>query len=179
MELKDSQTWKNFETALNLECRAYCEYTFFGQQAGKDGYTQIQEIFNETAANELHHAKLLYKKLHDGAVPDTMTNLEAARASEEAEGVEAYTSFSKTAYEEGFAEIGEWFSELAKIEMSHEERYVKLMDRIRNDEVFKRDEPVVWVCTVCGHIHIGTEPPEVCPVCQHPRGHFEIKAENY
>lgn len=179
MELKDSQTWKNFETALELEAKAYCEYTFFGQQAAKDGYTQISEIFNETASNELHHCKLMFKKLHGGEVPHTLENLEAARKSEEHEGVDEYTEMSKTAYDEGFDEIGEWFAMLAKIEMSHEQRFQTLIDRIENDEVFKRDETKVWVCTVCGHIHIGTEPPKECPVCKHPQGHFELKAENY
>lgn len=179
MELKDSQTWKNFEIALELEAKAYCEYTFFGQQAAKDGYTQISEIFNETASNELHHCKLLFKKLHGDAVPHTLENLEAARKSEENEGVNEYEEMSKTAYEEGFDEIGEWFSMLAKIEMSHEQRFQTLIDRVEKDEVFKRDEAKVWVCTVCGHIHIGTEPPKECPVCKHPQGHFELKADNY
>lgn len=179
MDIKQSQTWKNFETALDAECRAYCEYTFYGQQAAKDGYTQISEIFNETAGNELRHAKLLFKKMHGDEMPHTPENLEAARAAEEAEGVDAYTSFAKTAREEGFDGIGEWFEMLAKIELSHEERFKTLIDRVKNDEVFHRDEVKVWYCTVCGHIHIGTEPPERCPVCDHPQGHFEIKADNY
>ena len=179
MDLKSSQTWKNFETALDAEARAYCEYTFYSQQAAKDGYTQISEIFQETADNELHHCKLMFKKLHDGGVPHTLDNLKAAMADEEREGVEMYGSFAKTARDEGFTDLGDWFDMLAKIELTHKERYEQLIDRVENDEVFKRDEVKVWYCTVCGHIHIGTEAPEKCPVCEHPQGHFEIRATNY
>lgn len=179
MELKDSQTWKNYQKAFDSECRAYCEYTFYGQQAAKDGYTQISEIFNETAANELHHAKLLFKRMHDDAVPPTLENLKAAREEEQREGIDEYTEFAKTARKEGFDDIGEWFDMLAKIEMTHEERFQTLIDRVKKDEVFKRDEVKVWYCTVCGHIHIGKEAPEKCPVCDHPQGHFEIRADNY
>ncbi len=179
MDLKKSKTWKNFETALKAEARAYCEYTFYGQQAKKDGYVQISEIFDETAANELHHAKLMFKKLHDGEVPPTLDNLNAAREDEEHEGIELYANFAETARKEGFDEIGEWFDMLAKIELAHKERFEQLIERVENGEVFKRDEVKVWYCTVCGHIHIGTEAPEKCPVCDHPQAHFEIRATNY
>ena len=178
MELEKSQTWKNLESALNQEAVAYCEYTFYAQQAAKGGYTPISEIFNETAGNELHHAKLHFKKLHDGKVPGTLENLKAAAASEDEE-VGVYLSYAKTAKEEGFAELADFFEGLAAIEKSHEDRYDLLIERVENDEVLRRKEVKVWVCTVCGHIEIGTEPPEKCPVCEHPRGHFEIKAENY
>ncbi len=179
MELEKSKTWQNLEMALNLECKAYCEYFFYSQQAKKDGYVQIGDIFNETAQNELHHAKLLFKKLHGDKVPGTLENLKAARESEEIEGIEAYQNAAKVAKEEGFDGLSEWFEELSKIELSHKDRYDTLIERVENDEVFKRDEIKVWYCTVCGHLHIGKEPPEKCPVCEHPQGHFEIKAENY
>lgn len=179
MEFKDSKTWKNIEKALDAECRAYCEYTFYGQQANKDDYRQIQNIFNETAANELHHAKLLFKKLHDDSIPGTLECLKAARDSEEREGVEEYAEAAKVAREEGYDGLANWFTMLSKVELSHKERFEQLISRVENDEVFKRDEVKVWVCTVCGHIHIGKEPPVVCPICQHDRGHFEIKADNY
>ena len=178
MELEKSQTWKNLETALSQEAVAYAEYTYYAPQAAKDGYTQISEIFNETAGNELHHAKLHFKKLHDGAVPDTLQNLKDAQDDEDAE-VKVYTGFAKTAREEGFAELADFFEGLAAIEKSHQDRFDLLIERIENGEVFRRKEVKVWVCTVCGHIEIGTEPPEKCPVCAHPRGHFKIKAENY
>lgn len=178
MELEKSQTWKNLESALSQEAVAYAEYTFYAQQAAKDGYTQISDIFNETAANELHHAKLHFKKMHDGVVPHTLQNLKDARSDEDAE-VKIYTDYARVAREEGFADLSGFFEGLAAIEKSHEDRFDLLIERINNDEVFRRKEVKVWVCTVCGHIEIGTEPPEKCPVCAHPRGHFKIKAENY
>ena len=178
MELEKSQTWKNLESSLSQEAVAYCEYTFYGQQAAKDGYKQISDIFNETAGNELHHAKLHYKKMHGGKVPGTLDNLKAAAASEDEE-VEIYTGYAKTAREEGFADLADFFEGLAAIEKRHENRYQLLIERIENDEVFRRKEVKVWYCTVCGHIEIGTEPPEKCPVCEHPQGYFEIKADNF
>lgn len=178
MELEKSQTWKNLEDALSQEAVAYAEYTFYAQQAAKDGYTQISEIFTETAGNELHHAKLHFKKLHGDAVPHTLDNLKAARGDELAEeGI--YAGYAKTAREEGFADLADFFEGLEAIEKTHQERFDLLISRIENDEVFRRKEVKVWYCTVCGHIEIGTEPPDVCPVCKHPKGHFEIKHENY
>lgn len=179
MDIKQSQTWQNMEAALNQEALAYIEYTYFGQQAAKDGYTQISELFFETADNELHHGKLLYKKLHDGAMPHTMDNLQAAYESELEEWDGNYPAYAKVAREEGFDDIGDFFDGLAAIEKSHGERFQVLMDRINSGEVFKRKDVQVWYCTVCGHLHIGTEAPEVCPVCNHPQGHFEIRATNY
>ena len=130
MELEKSQTWKNLESALSQEAVAYCEYTFYGQQAAKDGYKQISDIFNETAGNELHHAKLHYKMRHGGKVPGTLDNLKAAAASEDEE-VGIYTDYAKTAREEGFADLADFFEGLAAIEKSHENRYQLLIERIR------------------------------------------------
>ena len=130
MELEKSQTWKNLESALSQEAVAYCEYTFYGQQAAKDGYKQISDIFNETAGNELHHAKLHYKKMHGGKVPGTLDNLKAAAASEDEE-VGIYTDYAKTAREEGFADLADFFEGLAAIEKSHENRYQLLIERIQ------------------------------------------------
>ena len=158
MELKDSQSWKNMETALNAEALAYVTYTFFGQQARKDGYVQISDIFNETAGNELAHAKLLFKRLHDGEIPHVLDGLKAAAGSEHFEADDQYPAFAKVAREEGFDELGEFFDNLAAIEATHEERYNVLTERIKNDEVFRREEAQVWYCTVCGHLHIGKRP---------------------
>lgn len=178
MDLKDSKTWKNLELALNQEAVAYCEYVFYAQQAAKDGYTQISNIFQETADNELHHCKLHFKKMHGGEVPHTMDNLKAACHDEESE-MGYYADYAKTAKEEGFEDLALFFGRLGAIEKTHDERFKVLIDRINAGEVFERKEVKVWVCTVCGHIHIGTEAPEKCPVCDHPQGHFEIRAENY
>ena len=131
MELKDSQSWKNMETALNAEALAYVTYTFFGQQARKDGYVQISDIFNETAGNELAHAKLLFKRLHDGEIPHVLDGLKAAAGSEHFEADDQYPAFAKVAREEGFDELGEFFDNLAAIEATHEERYNVLTDRRR------------------------------------------------
>ena len=179
MDIKDSQTWQNMEDALNQEALAYIEYTYYSQQAAKDGYTQISDIFAETADNELHHGKLLFKQLHGGGVPDTLANLQAAYDSELEEFDGRYPAYAKVARDEGFQEVADLFEGLAKIEKSHGERFQVLMDRINNKEVFHREEVQVWYCTVCGHLHIGKEAPKECPVCKHPQGHFEIKAQNY
>ncbi len=178
MKLQDSQTWKNIETALNQEALAHVEYVFYSQQAKKDGYVQYANLFQETADNELAHAKLLFKRLHDGGVPDTMANLAAAAHDERSE-FDSYQAFAYTAREEGFDDLGDFFDGLAAIEKTHEERYETMIERIENDEVFKRAEIKVWYCTVCGHLEIGTEAPEKCPVCDHPQSHFEIRATNW
>ncbi len=179
MDIKQSQSWKNMEAALNQEALAYVEYTYYSQQAKKDDYVQISNIFAETAENELHHGKLLFKRLHDGGVPPTLECLKLASASEKEEWDGNYPAYAATAREEGFDELADFFDGLAAIEKSHYERFQTLIDRINNDEVFKRSEVQVWYCTVCGHLEIGTEPPEECPVCHHDKGHFQIRATNY
>ena len=179
MELEKSQTWKNLESALSQEAVAYCEYTFYGQQAAKDGYKQISDIFNETADNELHHAKLHYKKMHGGKVPGTLDNLKDAAAGENYEWTTMYAEFAQTAEEEGFLALAAQFEGVAKIEKTHEERYLKLLDNLKKGEVFKKGEKVMWFCRNCGHVEIAESAPAVCPVCKHPQAYFQIKAENY
>lgn len=179
MEFKGSKTWQNVEDALNQEALAFIEYTFYGQQAKKDDYVQFQEIFNETASNEMAHAKLLFKQLHGGTVPPTKDCLQLAIASEKEEWDGNYPHYAAVAREEGFDEIAELFDGLAQIEKSHGERFTKLLERVNNGTEFKRAEATVWYCTVCGHIEIGTEPPDICPVCKHDKGHFEERATNY
>ena len=179
MELKGSQTEKNLQAAFAGESQAHTKYQYYASQAKKDGYVQIQNIFLETAANEKEHAKLWFKILHGGAVPGTLDNLTDAASGENYEWTDMYAEFAKTAREEGFADIAELFDGVAGVEKEHEERYRKLIERINAGEVFKRGEVYAWKCNNCGHIHIGTEAPEVCPVCAHPREYFEIRAENY
>ncbi len=179
MDIKDSQSWKNMEAALNQEALAYVEYTYYSQQAKKDGYVQISNIFAETADNELHHGKLLFKRLHDGGVPPTLECLALASESEREEWDGNYPAYAAVAREEGFDDVADLFDGLAAIEKSHYERFQTLISRINDDEVFHRSDVQVWYCTVCGHLEIGTEPPEVCPVCAHPRNHFQIRATNY
>ena len=179
MELKGSKTEANLLAAFAGESQARNKYTYYASKAKKDGYEQIAAIFEETAANEKEHAKMWFKLLHDGDIPGTMENLEDAAAGENYEWTDMYAEFAKTAKEEGFDHIAYLFEEVAKIEKEHEERYRKLIGNIEEGIVFSRDGDKIWKCRNCGHIHIGKQAPEVCPVCAHPKSFFELKAENY
>jgi len=179
MELKGSQTEKNLMTAFAGESQAHTKYEYYASQAKKDGYVQMQNIFLETSKNEKEHAKLWFKALHDGIIPDTRLNLDDAAAGEHYEWTDMYHGFAETARKEGFADLADLFDGVAGVEKEHEERYRKLIERIDAGEVFQRNGVYAWKCTNCGHIHIGKEAPDVCPVCNHPREYFEIRSENY
>ena len=179
MELKGSKTEKNLMEAFAGESQARNKYTFFASQAKKDGYEQIAAIFQETADNEKEHAKLWFKLLNGGVIGSTEENLKAAAAGENYEWTDMYAEFAKTAKEEGFARIAYLFEEVGKIEKEHEERYLKLLENVKEGKVFEAGEVKIWKCRNCGHIVVGTSAPEVCPVCNHPKAFFEIKAENY
>ena len=179
MELKGSKTEQNLMTAFAGESQARNKYTFFASQAKKDGYEQIADIFQETADNEKEHAKLWFKLLNGGAIGSTEENLKAAAAGENYEWTDMYAEFAKTAKKEGFARIAYLFEEVGKIEKEHEERYLKLLENVKEGKVFEAGEVKIWKCRNCGHIVVGTSAPEVCPVCNHPKAFFEIKAENY
>ena len=179
MDFENSQTKKNLETAFAGESQAHTKYRYYAFKAKKDGYVQISNIFAETAGNESEHAKLWFKYLHDGAVPDTLDNLRDAAAGENYEWTTMYDEFAKTAEEEGFAEIAAKFRGVAAVEKVHEERYNKLVERIESGEVFEREGVKVWKCLNCGHLHVGAEAPEVCPVCNHPKAYFEEQVVNY
>ena len=154
------------------------KYTFFASKAKKDGYVQIAKIFEETAANEKEHAKIWFKLLN-GGIDDTAANLKAAAEGENYEWTDMYASFAKDAEEEGFVELAAKFRMVAEIEKSHEERYRKLLKNVEMQEVFKKSEIKMWECRNCGHLMMGKEAPEICPVCAHPRAYFEVRAENY
>lgn len=179
MDFESSQTKKNLETAFAGESQAHTKYRYYASKAKEDGYVQISNIFAETAGNESEHAKLWFKYLHDGAVPSTLDNLRDAAAGENYEWTEMYDEFAKTAEEEGFAEIAAKFRGVAAVEKAHEERYNKLVERIESGEVFEREGVKVWKCLNCGHLHVGAEAPEVCPVCNHPKAYFEEQVVNY
>ena len=179
MELKGSKTEQNLMTAFAGESQARNKYTFFASQAKKDGYEQIAAIFQETADNEKEHAKLWFKLLNGGTIGSTEENLKAAAAGENYEWTDMYAEFAKTAKEEGFTRIAYLFEEVGKIEKEHEERYLKLLENVKEGNVFEAGEVKIWKCRNCGHIVVGTSAPEVCPVCNHPKAFFEIKAENY
>ena len=179
MELKGSKTEQNLMTAFAGESQARNKYTFFASQAKKDGYEQIAAIFQETADNEKEHAKLWFKLLNGGTIGSTEENLKAAASGENYEWTDMYAEFAKTAKEEGFTRIAFLFEEVGKIEKEHEERYLKLLENVKEGKVFEAGEVKIWKCRNCGHIVVGTSAPEVCPVCNHPKAFFEIKAENY
>ena len=179
MELKGSRTEQNLMTAFAGESQARNKYTYYASKAKKDGYEQIAAIFEETANNEKEHAKMWFKELHGGAIPDTMENLLDAAEGENYEWTDMYSEFAKVAREEGFDRIAYLFEGVAAIEKEHEERYRKLIENIEGGLVFSRDGDKIWKCRNCGHIVIGKEAPKVCPICAHPQSYFEIKAENY
>ena len=176
---KGTKTEKNLEAAFAGESQARNKYTYFASKAKKDGYEQIAAIFEETAGNEKEHAKMWFKELHGGAVPSTEENLKAAADGENYEWTDMYVEFAKTAREEGFEELAKKFEAVAEIEKHHEERYRKLLKNIEDKKVFSKDGDAIWICRNCGHIVVGKNAPEVCPVCNHPQSYFEIQANNY
>ena len=176
--LKGTKTEANLQAAFAGESQARNKYTYYASKAKKEGYNQISAIFEETANNEKEHATIWFKLLHDG-MPDTAANLADAAAGEGYEWTEMYPTFAKEADEEGFTEIARLFRAVADIEKEHEERYKKLAANLAENKVFAREEQQVWICTNCGHIHVGTHAPEKCPVCDHPQGYFVIRCENY
>ena len=173
-----TQTEKNLMAAFAGESEARNKYTYFASKAKKEGFEQISAIFLKTADNEKEHAKMWFKELNDG-IGSTTENLEAAANGENYEWTDMYEGFAKTAEEEGFQELAEKFRGVAAIEKAHEERYRALLKNVEMQEVFKKSEVKVWECRNCGHIVVGTEAPEECPVCNHPRSFFEVRAENY
>ena len=172
-----TQTEKNLWEAFAGESQARNKYTYFASVAKKAGYEQIAELFLKTADNEKEHAKLWFK--HLGELGDTAQNLLHAAEGEAYEWTDMYATFAKEAREEGFVEIAALFEAVAKIEKEHEERYLKLLANVEGGLVFSREGDMIWQCSNCGHIVIGKQAPELCPVCAHPQAYFEIKAENY
>ena len=179
MELKGSKTEQNLMAAFAGESQARNKYTYFASKAKKDGYEQIAAIFEETANNEKEHAKMWFKLLEGGSVKSTPENLKAAAEGENYEWTDMYAGFAEVAKEEGFDHIAFLFSEVAKIEKEHEERYKKLLKNIEDELVFSNDGDTIWVCRNCGHVVVGGKAPKVCPVCEHPQSYFERKANNY
>ena len=179
MELKGSKTEKNLMEAFAGESQARNKYTYFASKAKKEGYEQIAAIFQETADNEKEHAKLWFKLLQGGDIKSTKENLKMAAEGENFEWTDMYDRMAKEAKEEGFDKIAYLFEQVGKIEKEHEARYLKLLENVEEGLVFSRDDERIWKCRNCGHIVVGKYAPEVCPVCNHPKSFFEIKAENY
>jgi rubrerythrin len=190
MEFKGSQTEKNILAAFAGESQARNRYTYFASAARKEGYEQISAIFLETADNEKEHAKLFFSLLKGGeteivaaypagTIGNTAANLKAAADGENLEWTTLYKNFADVAKKEGFTEAYGTFSQIAKVEKFHEARYLDLLKAVKEGKVFKKDAPVKWHCRNCGYVFEGKDVPEICPVCKHPRAHFEVLAENY
>ena len=179
MELKGSKTEQNLWTAFAGESQARNKYTYYASAAKKEGYNQIASIFEETANNEKEHAKIWFKLLHGGSIPKTEANLADAAAGENYEWTDMYAGFAATAEEEGFDHIAQLFRMVGAIEKEHEQRYREVKKLLEEGRLFARETEQVWICTNCGHIHIGTHAPEKCPVCDHPQAYFVLRAENH
>ncbi len=176
-KLQGTKTLENLKTAFAGESQAHTKYLYYASKARKDGYEQIANLFTETALNEKEHAKLWFKLMH--GIGTTSENLLDAAAGENYEWTEMYKEFAAQARAEGFEDIAAQFEGVAAIEKEHEERYRKLVANIENGVVFSAEGDKIWHCLNCGHLHIGKQAPEVCPVCDHPQSYFQIHATNY
>ena len=176
-DLKGTRTEKNLWEAFSGESQARNKYTYFAKVAKKEGYEQIADLFLKTANNEMEHAKLHFKALE--GIGDTMQNLQEAADGENYEWTEMYPRMAKEAREEGFNELAAMFEGIAKVEKHHNERYIKLLENLKNGTVFVKEGKIYWECRNCGHIHEGLEALKICPVCKHPQAYFEEEAKNY
>ncbi len=176
-ELKGTQTGKNLEAAFAGESQAYNKYGYYASVAKKEGYERVAQNFLDTSKNEREHAKIWFKALHGGSIPDTVTNLKDAAAGENYEWTDMYKGFAETAEKEGFKELAYKFRAVGAIEKHHEEQYKALLEKVEEGTLFKRSEKTVWICSNCGHIVEAKEAPEVCPVCSHPRSYFMLSAD--
>lgn len=193
MDIKGSNTEKNLLKSFAGESQARMRYNYFSSVAKKEGYEQISAIFTETADNEKEHAKIFFKHLNEsegapteitasypaGKIGSTKENLLASANGEKEEWGKLYPEFEKIAKKEGFDKVAESFKEIAEVEEQHEKRYRKLLENIKNNSVFRKDQAVKWKCRNCGYVHEGKEAPKVCPACKHPQSYYEILAENY
>lgn len=188
--LKGTQTEQNLLKAFAGESQAKNRYEFFAKVARKEGYVQIANIFEETGRQEKEHAKRFFKFLEGGMVEITAAypagvigtteeNLKAAAEGENEEWTELYPEFAEVAIKEGFKDVATAFKSIAKVELEHEKRYLKLLENLKNDTVFKKEEKVLWECTNCGYVYESAKALEMCPACVHPKAHMQLRAENY
>ncbi len=178
-KFKESNTYKNLQAAFTGETSASGKYAMFSKKAKEDGYMQISDIFLETSGNEREHAEIWYKILHGGEMPSTLDNLKTAMSGEEFEWKEMYPDYAKEARKEGYPEIARLFEAVGKIEHHHDARYQALADNIENDEVFCKETKMLWICLNCGNLYYGECAPEICPVCAHLQGYYQLNCENY
>ena len=179
MELKGTKTEQNLWTAFAGESQARVKYGYYASAAKKEGYNQIAAFFEETSGNEKEHAKIWFKALHGGKIPNTIENLKDAANGENYEWTEMYAEFAKDAEAEGFNELAAKFRLVAAIEKTHEERYRALLTTVETQKVFEKAGVVLWECRNCGHLILSDKAPELCPTCAHPKSYFELRKENY
>lgn len=178
MDIKGTKTERNLMAAFAGESEARNKYSYYASKARKEGYNKIADFFEETAYNEMAHAKIWFKLLYNG-VGSTEENLKDAAAGEHYEWTSMYEQFAKEAEEEGFEKIAVLLRAVGAIEKQHEERYKEVLETLNTNKVFEKEEVVEWRCKNCGHIHKGTNAPELCPVCEHPKAFFEIKCDKF
>ncbi|KAB1438048.1 rubrerythrin family protein [Candidatus Galacturonibacter soehngenii] len=179
MDFQDSQTFKNLLTALDVERNNSTTYRIYGNEATKEGYIQIGEIFHETAHNEQEHAVIWMNALNNGMLGDTLTNLRNAAAIENYEWTTMYRDFAKVAREEGYEDIASLFEGIGLIEKHHDYRFTRLANNVESGRVFCKEREAVWICINCGNVYWGQCAPEICPICLFPQGYYEINCENY
>lgn len=176
---KDSNTFRNIQSAFAGETSAGTKYRIFGEKAREEGYQQIADIFDDTSKNEQAHAEVWYKVMNGGEVPTTLDNLKNAYTGENKEWTSMYTGFAEEARREGYLEIARLFEEVAAVERHHDARYRKLAQNIANNEEFCKDSPTLWVCLNCGNLYYGVCAPNPCPLCGYPQGYYQLNCENY
>ncbi len=172
-ELKGSRTEANLYAAYAGESQAMNKYMYYAAKARENGYEYIADIFDATAKNEQAHAKIWFKFIHEGDVPQTSANLDDAARGEHFEWTDMYAGFAKEAREEGFEQIALLFEKVAAIEKMHEERFLSVLSEVEGGIIFSSDGECMWKCLNCGHVHIGKTAPEMCPVCSHPKAYFK------
>ncbi len=172
-----SKTEENLKSAFAGESQARNKYTYYAKAARKEGLHYIAKIFEETAENEMQHAKDEFKLLK--GISSTIENLKDAISGEHYETIEMYPTFAKEAEEEGHLEAARLFKQIAKVEAQHRNRYKKLLAMLEKGTLYKREQSIRWKCSKCGYIHEGTEPPAKCPSCQHPREYFEPESMSF
>ncbi len=169
------KTEENLKAAFAGESQARNKYDYFAKQARKEGFVGVAMVFEETALNELQHAKDEFKLLN--GIGSTQENLQAAIDGEHYENSDMYPSFARDAEEEGNEKAAKLFKEIANVEVEHENRYKKILARLKEGTLYKREKPIKWKCLKCGYVHEGMEPPETCPSCSHPRGYYWPQSE--
>ena len=166
-----SKTDENLKVAFAGESQARNKYTYFAKVARDEKYFYVAKIFEETAENEMQHAKNEFKLLN--GIKSTKDNLKEAIKGEHFESSEMYVQFEKEALKEKRLIEAKLFYEIAEVEKKHERRYKYLLDLLEKNKLYQRDKPIKWKCSKCGYEYTGTKPPTLCPSCKHAKEYYE------